>query len=212
LRRKLKGQASKWLRDALRLQQPRELLARGYFACTTGKSRQQQVKAYLSEQGEHHGYTQRILPPVYVQSYFLDPMAATRLQAHHACTVLRYHIVLATWRRHGVFGSEEGQAIAEHWRELEQEGRFVLLKVSFVPDHVHVALQAHPGVSPASLVVVLMNAAQRLVWERFPDSAIQARIERLWQPSANVSSFGDWATPQIQHYVRKWGERLKEEG
>lgn len=86
-----------------------------------------------------------------------------------------------------------------------------MLKVSFLPDHVHVAVQARPGVSPASLVVLLMNAAQRVVWERFRASAIRARIERLWQPSAYVGSFGDWATPQIQHYIRNWKERLKQQ-
>lgn len=111
---KLKGQASKWLREALQMEQPTDMLARGYFACTSGKSRQQQVDAYLPEQGEHHSYTQRQLPPLYLQSYALDATAEADLQAHHACTVLRFHIVMATWRRQGLFGPEEGQAIAEH--------------------------------------------------------------------------------------------------
>jgi REP element-mobilizing transposase RayT len=208
---KLKGQTSKWLREARQLNQPADLLARGYFACTTGKSRQQQVDAYLGEQGSHHGYRQREMPPLYVRSFSLDPIAEARLQAQHACTVLRFHIVLATCRRQGVFGPEEGEAIAEQWWELGKRERFALLKVSFVPDHVHVALQTHPSVSPALLVQRLMNAAQRLVWERFEASAIQARIERLWQPSAYVGSFGDWATPQIQRYIQSWRERLKQE-
>jgi REP element-mobilizing transposase RayT len=197
------------LRAALRLEHATDLLARGYFACTTGKSRQQQVDAYLSAQGEHHGYTQRLLPPVYVQSYPVDATTEAGLQTHHACAVLRFHLVLATWRRHGVFGSEEGQAIAECWRRLEGVEYFALLKASFVPDHVHVAVQTYPGISPASLVVRLMNAAQRLVWERFRSAAIQAGIERLWQPSAYVGSFGDWATPQIQHYIRNWRRKQK---
>jgi REP element-mobilizing transposase RayT len=164
------------------------------------------VDAYLSEQGEHHGYSQRLLPPVYVQTFAVDPATEASLQAHHAFTILRFHLVIATWRRHSVFGSEEGQAMAECWRQLERAEHFALLKVSFVPDHVHVAVQTHPGISPASLVVLLMNSAQRLVWERFQASAIQARIERLWQPSAYVGSFGDWAT----HYVRNWRDRLKQ--
>jgi hypothetical protein len=78
---KLKGQTSKWLREALRLERPTDLLARGYFSCTTGKSTQQQVDAYLGEQSAHHGYSERNLPPVYVRSYRLEPIAEARLQA-----------------------------------------------------------------------------------------------------------------------------------
>ena len=40
---KLKGQTSKWLRESLSLQVPTNLLARGYFACTVGKSRRETV-------------------------------------------------------------------------------------------------------------------------------------------------------------------------
>jgi REP element-mobilizing transposase RayT len=208
---KLKGQTSKWLRETLRLDQPADLLGRGYFACTAGKSRQAQVDAYLNAQGEHHGYTHRVLPPVYVQDYPLDPATEARLQAQHACTILRFHLVLATWRRHGFFGPEEAQAVAACWRELEPDQQFALRKVSFVPDHVHVAVQTHPRVSPAQFVLVLMNAAQHVMRERFVDAAIQARLERFWQPSAYVGTFGDWATPQIQHYIRNWTARGKHE-
>jgi len=88
------------------------------------------------------------------------------------------------------------------WRDLEQTSRFALLKVSFVPDHVHIALNVHPAVAPGPLVVDLMNAAQAVIWRDFSADAIQARIERLWQPSAYVGSYGDLATPQVQAYLR----------
>src|SRR5438034_4207999 len=66
---KLKGSVSSWLRTELGLLQPTDLLSRGYFACTTGKSTSEEVEEYLSKQGEHHGYAARALPPVYVQKY-----------------------------------------------------------------------------------------------------------------------------------------------
>jgi REP element-mobilizing transposase RayT len=40
---KMKGQVSKWLKTALRLENPETLLARGYFVCTSGKSTGAQV-------------------------------------------------------------------------------------------------------------------------------------------------------------------------
>jgi REP element-mobilizing transposase RayT len=208
---KFKSQTSKWLRQAASPEPPTARLARGYFACTSGQSTAVQVETYLNDQGDHHGYGQRAVPPTYVQSYTLDPETEARLQPDHAYAVLQFHLVLATWRRHGVFGREEGEAIAASWKKMEIEGCFALRKVSFVPDHVHVAARTHPGVAPAQLVLDLMTGAQQIVWERFPGAAIRARVERLWQPSAYVGSYGGLATPQIRQYIRNWRQRQEKE-
>ncbi|HMV87367.1 MAG TPA: transposase [Blastocatellia bacterium] len=47
---KLKARVSKWLREALQLQTSTDLLSRGYFACTTGKSNREAVAQYLDRQ------------------------------------------------------------------------------------------------------------------------------------------------------------------
>ena len=52
---KVKGRVSKWLRNELELEQPSDLLSRGYFACTIGKSKREEVEQYLDLQGTHHG-------------------------------------------------------------------------------------------------------------------------------------------------------------
>lgn len=53
-----------------------------------------------------------------------------------------------------------------------------------------------------------MNAAQQIVFEQFPAAAVQARLERLWQPSAYLGSYGNLASPQISKYIRNWaGQR-----
>ena len=201
---KLKGQTSKWLSEALQLQQPTDLLSRGYFACTAGKSTREAVEQYLSTQCEHHHYADRPHPPVFVQVYDLSPEDEARLQPAHARTVLQLHLVLATWKRQGVLVSESAQTVAEQWRGLGQELQFALLKVSFVPDHVHVAVQVHPSVSPADVAVALMNAAQKVVFEQYSDAAIRARVDRLWQPSAYIGAYGDLASPQVSKYIENW--------
>jgi REP element-mobilizing transposase RayT len=201
---KVKGRISRWLRGALALGQPEGLLAKGYFACTAGKSTAAQVDQYLQGQAEHHGYAARPVPPTFVETYAPSPAEAAALQADHSCTVLRFHLVLATWRRHGIFSEPEARAVAQRWRALQRKERFGLLKVSFVPDHVHVAVSVHPSVAPGPLAVLLMNSAQRVVWEQFAAAAVAARAERLWQPSAYVGGYGDLASPQIQAYVRRW--------
>jgi REP element-mobilizing transposase RayT len=201
---KLKGRVSKWLREALELEQLTELLAKGYFAVTAGKSRAEQVSAYLAEQARHHGYAERVLPPVFLKTWEPGPALAAKLRPAHAWTRLRLHVVFATWRRHGVFGACEGQAVAERWFASQESDLFALLKVSFLPDHVHLAVALHPQVPPARLAVRLMNQAQEVIWQRFPEEVIRARVERLWQPSAYVGSFGDLASPQIRQYIRNW--------
>lgn len=84
--------------------------------------------------------------------------------------------------------------------KIQQELRFALLKVSFVPDHVHVALKSHPAVSPATIAAALMNAAQQVVLNEL----IQAGVTRLWMNSAYVGAYGDLADAQIRKYMEKW--------
>lgn len=199
---KLKGQTAKWVNE-----RSGGRLARGYFGCTSGKSASAAIEAYLAAQSHHHGYSQRLLPPVFVKTFERPMGDETRLESPHAKTLLRFHIVLTTWWRRGTFRAESGQAVSERWRTLEESERFALLKVSCLPDHVHLAVRTHPSVVPGELVAALMNAAQEVVWERFADDAIPARAERLFQPSAYLSSFGDLATPQIEAYLRAWCAR-----
>jgi REP element-mobilizing transposase RayT len=195
---KVKGQAAKWLRE-----QSRGRLARGYFACSSGKNKADEVEAYLSAQGEHHGYSNRPRPPVFVKT-FARVADDERLESPHAKTLLRFHVVLSTWRRRGVFGEQSAQAVCEAWQSLRQAERFSLLKASFVPDHVHLAVRVHRSIAPGRLVTTLMNAAQEVIWQQFASDAIQAQAERLFQPNAYIGSFGDLATPQIEAYMRNW--------
>ena len=201
---KMKGRASKWLRGQTNVSESQKLLSRGYFACTTGTSAKEAVLSYLDSQSEHHGYSSRPNPPVFVASYAQTSADEKRLAVNHAVTVLQFHVVLSTWRRRGVFGRLEAEGIANLWRETQRQHPLFIEKVSFVPDHVHLAVHVHPSHSPAKAVVELMNAAQEVVWKAFADSAIRARAERLWQPSAYIGSYGSLESVKIAAYVRKW--------
>ena len=147
---------------------------------------------------------------MYVESFHLTPEDEGRLNAKHACTLIQFHFVLGTWKRRGVFGSQEGRAIATAWQRLQAKNQFALLKVSFLPDHVHLAVRSHPAVSPAKLVVIFMNVGQQVMFEHCPDAVISARLERLWQPSAYMGSYGSLATPQIQRYMQNWANESGE--
>lgn len=201
---KLKGQITKRLREATGLDRRDNFLGRGYFACTSGKSTQDAVMAYLGRQGAHHGYAERVIPPVHVQEFELTPEGESRLTPAHASACLQFHIVLASWQRKGIFGSMSGPAVTACWRRLEAEHRFALLKVSFVPDHIHIALRLHPDVAPAQVAVALMNAAADLMYTQFREHLIQGGLNQLWQPSAYIGGYGDVSSKMVKGYIRKW--------
>jgi len=187
----LKGQVSNWLKTQLGLTQPRNLLSHGYFACTVGKNTSAEVEQYLNTQAEHHGYSIRAIPPVYLESYEPDECNIT---PRHAKVISRFHIVLSTSGRKGIFGFEEAKRIASEWTRLQSEWRAAILKVSFVPDHVHLALRLHPSVSPSEIAVKLMNASRDLMGREL----ISAGLDRLWMQSAYIGSYGDLAGAQIR--------------
>jgi len=199
---KTKGRVSKWLTDQMPQWNSDIKLAKGYFAVTLGEPDSKSVEAYLETQSEHHGYDQRARPPVYVQSFDYRDTERDLLATDHAATLLRYHVVLATWFRRGVFTDESAECITERWREMRQG--FLIDKVSFVPDHVHIALAIHPTKSPIAVVESLMNAGQDLMWDRYPNVIIRSAAERLWQPSAYFGSFGAISSKAIKAYMHRW--------
>jgi REP element-mobilizing transposase RayT len=196
---KLKGKVSGWIRNELELELPERLLSTGYFACTVGNSTSSDVDEYLSKQGDHHGYAQRRLPPIYTGQFEIDE---SRVTPKHAAVISRFHCVLATSGRKGVFGAATGKQLTAEWKRLQAKRRFQLLKVSFVPDHVHLALRLHPAVSPAQTVVELMNVSQEFMKQEL----VAAGINRLWQPSAYIGSYGDLSSPQIRKYIENWSK------
>lgn len=197
---KLKGRVSKWLREELGLANPQLILSKGYFACTTGKTRTRVVERYLNTQAEHHGYSRRVLPPIFVEQYLLSDRDNDRIRPSHAVVIARFHLVFSTTGRRGILGSQQGQRIAREWLRVQQEVRIALIKVSFVPDHVHIAVRSHPALSPAAIAAVLMNSAQAVMQKEL----IEASADRLWMNSAYVGAYGDLADAQIRKFIKSW--------
>ena len=133
--------------------------------------------------------------------------ALKAIHTDHAVNLLRNRIVLATWFRRGVFDETSAEAIANDWIRIQGDFGFLLEKVSFVPDHVHIAVSLHPKNSPAEVVVALMNVAQDKMWNCFESEVIKASVDRLWQASAYVGSFGSLTSNAVSVVKKK--RRLK---
>src|SRR5207244_1627812 len=93
----IKGRSSAALCQGFGITPP--LWARGYLARSVGRVRLQAVKHYLAEQAKHHGYSGRVLPPVFRFRSVQPQVLATA----HASFDLSHHLVLATRFRRGVF-------------------------------------------------------------------------------------------------------------
>jgi REP element-mobilizing transposase RayT len=201
---KLKGATSAFLRERMRLDHPQKLLAGGYFACTSGASTSETLDRYLDNQAAHHGYTSRQAELVWVHMWPTTLNDWKLLQANHSATRVRWHLVLSTWNRVDLFTSSAAEAVSSRWEVIAGGLRARLLKVSWVPDHVHVALASHPSLVPIELVLAFLNESQALMASQFNSWLLHADSQRLWKPGAYVGTYGDLATPQIQAYLRNW--------
>ena len=207
---KVKGRLSSFLRTHHNLAKDLRLFARGYFASTSGKSTESQVINYLSKQSGHHGYEERTIPPVFQREFAEEAGDESRLNPNHALACLRYHLVLATAGRKGIFGSESGPAVTSCWQKAGHDGGFELIKASFLPDHVHLAIRSHPTVAPAKIVSELMNLGEEVMWERHSEHVIQAGVDRLFSPSAYVGGYGRLNSRAIRGFLDRW-KRLSQE-
>jgi REP element-mobilizing transposase RayT len=201
---KFKGRLSKWLRTAQGGSTPAPLLAKGYLAHTVGDTTTAAVAGYLDKQVRKHGYTARSLPPVFVAEHDLPPADEARLEAAHNLSLLRFHLVFGTMQRRGVFTQTEARRVAAVWQGLEAAEQFALLKVSFVPDHVHVAVRLHPVVRPLALAACLMNLGQAVLFDEFPEVVIRFSADRLWENGAYVGSFGDVNSNAVRAAIERW--------
>lgn len=201
---KLKGQSSKWLREAMALGPGPRLWSRSYFAAGIGKNTKQAVEAYLAKQPERHGYSERPHPPVFVKQYPLTDADDMRLQPKHGRTDIQLHVSLSTLQRASVFAARSGEALAAFWKARERDGKFALLKISIVPDHLHLALKIHPTVAPSGLVLDLMNSAQEFLFENHRDAILATGLPQIWYPGAYIGTYGEVTRVRVRDYIREW--------
>lgn len=180
----------------LRLKLNTKVWARGFLATTIGKMRLDAVREYLAQQGEHHGYAYRVLPPVYGYRA-TNPII---LRSSHAAFNLNYHLVFATYRRKGVFTSGLGQELTEYWFKVAAKRGFAIDQLSVVPDHIHLLMRGSPSASVEECALSLLNNAQHYIAQHYPRLLIDDGLNQLWQTSAYAGTCGKVSTS----LMKKW--------
>jgi putative transposase len=190
----IKANASRESGFQLNLSTP--IWARGFLAVTIGKMRLGAVREYLAQQGEHHGYASRVLPPV----YYYRATNPIILRSSHAAFDLHHHLVFATYRRKGVFTSGLGEALSDYWLKVAARRGFAIDQLSVVPDHIHLLMRCTPRASVEECALSLLNNAQHYIARHYPHSLIDDGLNQLWQPSAYAGTCGEVSTS----LMKKW--------
>jgi len=191
----LKSNSARELAKAFEL--PIPLWARGYMARSAGHVRTSGVRNYLETQAEHHGYANRILPPVFK---YRAPSRVV-LSAAHASFDLSHHLVFSTKRRTGVFTSATGEELSRYWLGLAAKREFAIDQMSIVPDHSHLIVRIVPKMSIESVALLLMNNGQYFIGEHYPELLIENGIDQLWNPSAYAGTCGEITTVLIMKWL-----------
>jgi REP-associated tyrosine transposase len=172
--------------------------ARGFLAKSTGRVNRETVRRYLTAQTEHHGYAQRLLPPVFrYRSRDRKP-----LRSAHAFFDLSHHVVLATQFRRAVFGASTARALGTYWLEVAQKRGFAIDQMSILPDHGHLMMRIMPKASVESCVFSLMNNGQYFMAKHFPEIFVKTETERLWESSAYAGTCGEFTTALMRTFLR----------
>jgi putative transposase len=176
---------------------PIPLWASGYAARSSGRMRTSAVRAYLEKQATHHGYANRVLPPVYKYR----PKTPIRLWADHAHFDLSHHLVFSTKQRKGVFTSTVGAALTHYWLRVATKRQFAIDQISIVPDHLHMIVRIVPKTSIEEVALSLMNNGQYFMGKRYPELLLANGMDQLWNASAYVGTCGDLTTGLLMKWL-----------
>jgi putative transposase len=191
----LKSNSARELAKAFEL--PIPLWARGYMSRSAGHVRTSCVRNYLESQAEHHGYANRILPPVFKYR----AVSPVMLSAAHASFDLSHHLVFSTKRRKGVFTAATGEELTRYWLGVAAKREFALDQISIVPDHLHLIVRIVPKMSIETVALLLMNNGQYFIGQHYPELLIENGIDQLWNASAYAGTCGDITTALIMKWL-----------
>ena len=173
------------------------LWASGYAARSSGRVRTSAVRAYLDKQATHHGYANRVLPPVFKYRAQMPVVLST----DHASFDLSHHLVFSTKHRKGMFTSTVGEALTDYWLRVAAKRAFAIDQISIVPDHLHMIVRIVPKVSIEEIALSLMNNGQYFIGKRYPELLIVNGMDQLWNASAYAGTCGDLTTGLILKWL-----------
>jgi len=198
LKGNLDRQFSLNLREDLTRNRMKKLWARGYFARSSGKVSLETVQRYVLSQIAHHGYRGNWTTPLTFHNPAYKSPAFS--QAHSFC-LLNYHIVMVTQGRIPVFDEEIARRLFNYVLLIAQEHQFAVERMSLLPDHFHLVIEARPTVSVEQCVKALLENTKYWMERHYVGVLKETGACDVWQPSYYAGTVGEFTTAQIRQFL-----------
>jgi putative transposase len=128
-------------------------------------------------------------------------MSALR-RSKHAVYDLKYHFVWIPKYRKGILTKEVAEYAKLVFQRIAEEYDMIIDAMEIVEDHVHIFLEAPPGLSPSRIVQILKSISARELFRRFPRLRKELWGGRLWSGGYFVRAVGDEVTSDvIRRYI-----------
>jgi putative transposase len=97
--------------------------------------------------------------------------------------VLDYHVVLATQHRGQIFDEAIAPRFFAYLLTVGNKRGFAVNRVSILPDHVHLLIEALPGVTIYDCALALLNNTAYWMEKNYTGVLKQTGAWNVWQPS-----------------------------
>jgi putative transposase len=184
--------------DQLQRNNARTLLARGYFARSSGKINLETARRYVETQASHHGYKGVWTKPLSCRN---PTFKSPAFKLAHCLCMLDYHVVLATQSRTPLFDEVIAPQLFGYLIKVGRKHGFALDRMGLLPDHMHLVLEALPSVSVQQCVLAILNNTHQWMEKHYWGVLKQTRAWDVWQPSFHAGTVGEFSTAQIRQFL-----------
>lgn len=85
--------------------------------------------------------------------------------------------------------------------KIGEKHQFVVDRMSLLPDHLHLLIEAIPNVSVEECVLAIMNNTQQWMTKRYLGVLKESGGWNVWQPSFYAGTVGDHTTAQVKRFL-----------
>ena len=174
------------------------LWAKGYFARSSGSVDDETIRSYIDRQIAHHGYRGSWTEALRLRNHnFRSPA----FKLAHCFTILQYHLVLETDFHIPVFDDAIASKLFDYVIAIGKKHRFAVDRVSVLPNHVHLLVEAVPSLSAASLAEAVMRNTRYWMEKNFWGVLKQTKAWDVWKPSYYVGTTGEYTTAEVRSFL-----------
>lgn len=198
----LKGNLSREFSSAfandLQRHNTKTLWARGYFGRSAGKVNLERARKYVEEQVSHHGYKGSWTKAL----KFRNPtFKSPAFELEHCLCMLDYHVVLVTEYRKALFDEAIAPELFSYVLTIGEKHGFVIDRIGLLPDHMHLILEAVPGVSIQECVLAILENTRYWMEQHYAGVLKQTSGWDVWHPSFYAGTVGEYSTAQVIRFL-----------